>query len=278
MNYATLAQIKSYLGISWTSSDTILQTLMDSSYVTLNNLLGVDTMNEATNTDTVDVNTIYQNVWYYGYNILLKNKPVSAITTINGTAYAWVKGTGYLIVCERKIIIKDLSTYIATLNWDFFDIIYTAGYDRDEVKTLDVSAAIDATGGIVTIPLTANWYSEDEVITIAGSTNYDGTYTILSATTDTFNITATYNAETFAWTETCTNTIPWSGDELPNDIALLQMMLVGGLYSARGHEWIKSYKLGDESITFSDMNWTSPDDLFFSFKVILDKYKTFTLP
>ena len=279
MNYATLAQLKSYLWISWTSSDTILQALLDSSYVVLNNLFGVDTMNEASNTDTVDVRKIYHNVWYYGYNVFLKNKPVSSLTSINWTTYTWVKGTDYLIVYDRKAVIKDLQEYITTLVWDYFDIVYVSGYDRDNVKLLDNAAAVDATGWIVTIPLTANGYSEDEVVTIAWSTNYNGNYTIVAVATDTFNITATYNAETFAWTETCTSiAVPWPNDELPNDIALLQMMLTSGLYNTKWNEWIKQYKLWDESITFKDINWTSADDLYFSFKVILDKYKTFTLP
>lgn len=68
--------------------------------------------------------------------------------------------------------------------------------------TLDNAAAVDAGSGLVTIPLTAHGYKAESHISIRGSTNYDGTYEIQSVATNTFNILATYVAETFINTET----------------------------------------------------------------------------
>jgi len=207
INYATLAQVKDYLGISWTSEDTVLQQLLDSSYYIINNLLNVDTLNETTGIEQVDAKNIYSNVWYYWYNIFLKNKPVSAVTKINWTSYAGAKGTDYIIVYDRKVVIKDLYNYITNLQRDYFDIEYTRWYDRD-----------------------------------------------------------------LSWTT------PWPNDTLPDDIKLLQMMLVSGKYNTKWSEWLKQYKLWEETITFGTINWQSADDIFFSFKIILDKYKSFILP
>jgi len=207
LNYATLAQVKSYLGVSWTSEDTVIQQLLNSSYYTLNKLLSITSFNETTSTEQVDIREIYRDAWYYWYNIFLKNKPVTAITKINDTAYTGVKGTDYMIVYDRKAIISDMNDYVLNLDFNYFNIEYTRWYDRDE--------------------------------------------TLL---------------------------VPWTWDTLPDDIKLLQMMLVSGLYNTKGMEWLKQYKLGDETITFWSVSWKAADDTYFSFKTILDKYKTFILP
>ena len=72
--------------------------------------------------------------------------------------------------------------------------------------TLDNAAAADASvnGGstLVRMPSTGHGYKAGSVVEIAGTTNYDGTYTIAAAATNTFDIYGTYVAETFAGTET----------------------------------------------------------------------------
>ena len=70
--------------------------------------------------------------------------------------------------------------------------------------TLDNAAAVDKGGGLVGIPSTAHGLSVGENVTISGTTNYNGNEDIVSVTADEFVITAAYNAETFAGTETCT--------------------------------------------------------------------------
>ena len=69
-------------------------------------------------------------------------------------------------------------------------------------NTLDAAAAVDATGGLVTIPLTAHGFAKGSMIGIRGSVAYNGVYEIAAVATDTCNIYATYVAETFAGSET----------------------------------------------------------------------------
>lgn len=68
---------------------------------------------------------------------------------------------------------------------------------------LDAEAAVDAGGGEVTIPALAHGLTQNDSVVFHGPTNYSGPYTIASVTTDTFNITATYEAETFSSTDYC---------------------------------------------------------------------------
>jgi len=201
-NYATLAQVKDYLWITDTSNDSLIQHLLNSSYYLLNKLIWVTTLNGWSVTEELNLGDIYKWVWYYWFNIYLKNKPVSAITKINWTAYTWVKWTDYMITYDRKLTIKDLDNYIVSLNFDVFEIEYTAWYNRDD-----------------------------------------------------------------SWVDT-----------LPDDIKLMQMMLVSWLYNKKGNEWIHQYRLWDESISFWSQNNMGADDMYFSFKTMLDKYKSFYLP
>jgi len=264
MNYTTLAELKTYLSISWTDNDDILNSLLDSTYSLINNLLKIDSFNLDSYTDSIDLNYLY-----IDWTVFLKNYPVIWLTTINWISYTGVLNTDYKVVNNRQVIINDVWNYLLNLNFNFVDINYTSWYDRDEIKTLDNSAAVDAWGWEVTIPLTANWYSADETITLSWTINYDWTYTIISVTTDTFNITATYNAETFVWTETSTNTVPWSNDELPDDIKLMQQLLVWWFYNKKGSEWIKSYSIWEESIIFG--GWDKTD--YTSFLGVFNTYK-----
>lgn len=59
-----------------------------------------------------------------------------------------------------------------------------------------ITAVADAGSGNVTFT-TANNLSAGSIITISGTTNYNGTYTVVSATSTTFTITHAYTAETF---------------------------------------------------------------------------------
>lgn len=67
-------------------------------------------------------------------------------------------------------------------------------------------------------------------------------------------------------------------DDLPDDIKLMQMMLVWWMWNNKGMEWVSSYKIWDESITFWNINWQSADEVYFSFKMLLNRYKSFNLP
>lgn len=70
------------------------------------------------------------------------------------------------------------------------------------MNTLNNAAAVDAGNGQVTIPCDTHGFLAGSHIGIRGSTNYDGTYEIVSVAADTFNIYATYVAENFTGLET----------------------------------------------------------------------------
>ena len=73
---------------------------------------------------------------------------------------------------------------------------------EDISDTLDNDDAVDKGDGTVGIPITGHSFSEDDWITIDGSTNYDGSYLVVSESVNEVVITATYTAEEFAGTET----------------------------------------------------------------------------
>ena len=73
--------------------------------------------------------------------------------------------------------------------------------------TLDADDAVDTGGGLVTLVSTAHGFAVGSQIYISGTTNYDGMHTLAAVATDTFNIYATYVAETFAGSETVTVTL-----------------------------------------------------------------------
>ncbi len=72
-------------------------------------------------------------------------------------------------------------------------------------KTINAGDAVDNGDGTVTIPMGANLFKTGDAVTITGSVNYDGDYTLpnqATATESNILITATYTAETFTGTET----------------------------------------------------------------------------
>lgn len=74
---------------------------------------------------------------------------------------------------------------------------------KDYDRFLNAAAAVDKGGGLVGVPSTGHGWTTGKSITLTGTTNYDGTYT-LDATTSANElvITATFVAETFATTDT----------------------------------------------------------------------------
>jgi hypothetical protein len=87
----------------------------------------------------------------------------------------------------------------------FFD---SASYDLVEYN-LDNAGAVDKGSGLVGIPITAHTFIDNDITTIAGTTNYDGTYTIVSQTANEIVITATYVVETFTGAETASWSRGW---------------------------------------------------------------------
>ena len=79
------------------------------------------------------------------------------------------------------------------------------------------------------------------------------------------------NIEYTAWYET-----------IPDDLKLLEMMIASWLRQEHNYEWVSEYRLWDETIKFWSKTWNnwvlSPDDIYFSFTTLLNKYKNFYLP
>jgi len=69
---------------------------------------------------------------------------------------------------------------------------------------------------------------------------------------------------------------------IPDDLKLMEMMLASWMRQEHNYEWVQSYRLWDESITFGSKTWSNwtltPDDQYFSFSTLLNKYKNFNLP
>ena len=63
---------------------------------------------------------------------------------------------------------------------------------------INAAAAVNVGGGVVGIPVTGQTFNTGDAITITGTVNYNGAYTVLaSSTANQVNITAAYVAETF---------------------------------------------------------------------------------
>jgi len=57
-----------------------------------------------------------------------------------------------------------------------------------------ITAVADAGGGVCTVTATAHGQADGATVTIAGTTDYNGSYTIANVTTDTFDITETFTS------------------------------------------------------------------------------------
>lgn len=121
---------------------------------------------------------------------------------------SWVQAPWFTAAGQIEYWIQDTNATNIQLirrTGGFFD---SASYDLTQYN-LDVAAAVDKGGGLVGIPITAHTFIDDDITTLAGTINYDGTYTIVSQTANEIVITATYVAESFAGTETASWSRGW---------------------------------------------------------------------
>ena len=119
-------------------------------------------------------------------------------------------------------------------------------------------------------------------------TNYDGTkWTDYMITNQRRVIFKSFNYNSDFWFITIKYSAWYNRnnewvDELPDDLKLMEMMLASWMYMKEWKEGVSSYKLWDETITFWTISWNNwimtPDDQYFSFTALLDKYKNFNLP
>jgi hypothetical protein len=131
------------------------------------------------------------------------NYPVTNLTANNYRKKVWKAVSGVQIATLR-IPISANAEVISLHNTNAETVICTITLDSAE-QTLNNAVAVDKGGGLVGIPLTGHGYSEANILLLNGSTNYDGVHILPSQTSGSANeiiITATYQAETFAGTET----------------------------------------------------------------------------
>lgn len=82
-----------------------------------------------------------------------------------------------------------------------------ATFDNTTTDTIDNAGAVDKGGGLVGIPVTGHAFSAGREVTIAATTNYNGSFTIISQTTNEVVITSSFTSETFGGSETIISTI-----------------------------------------------------------------------
>lgn len=124
--------------------------------------------------------------------------PYSSFTDVEAT-------TGELaLVCDwvaQACIDIQSSQNQDSLRWKFLHTEYSR--DTRATENLDAAAAVDNGDGSVGIPITGHGFSSGDLVTLSGTTNYDGTYSATEATSaNTLVVTTTYVAETFAAAQT----------------------------------------------------------------------------
>ncbi|MDD4950926.1 MAG: phage tail tube protein [Desulfovibrionaceae bacterium] len=158
---------------------------------------------------------------------LAKGAPVliAGTTNFNG-AYTLQNETS-----ADELVVTD--TYAA----ETFDGSETV--DLAKQLTLDAGPAVDKGSGKVGLPCTAHGLPVGAEVTIAGTTNYDETYTVGRGTSaDELVVTETYSAETFDGSETVTAYF-WDldfsvGDDMPSFLLEKQFPDVSTYLRAKG--------------------------------------------
>lgn len=110
-------------------------------------------------------------------------------------------GPGISVNAKRRLDL-DLHSGLSLVSAYPMDQEFHASGTAAMATTLDNAAAVNAGSGLVTMPATAHGFKVGTTVAISGSTNYDGLYEIQAVAANTFNIIATFTAETFAGTET----------------------------------------------------------------------------
>lgn len=234
--YTTVSEIKTVLGISGTSQDTLIGRLGISMENVLNNLLGVDTLDYSSYTEEIVTGCDER---YFD----VKNQPVVSVSAIeefeSGIAYTgWTveKTVGNRVYLDRS---HGLGSYE-------YLVSYIAGYQRTISSNLRAVAVVNNGNGTVTLGVTSgHTLASGDTVVIAGTTNYNGTFILSSVGADTVTFPATYVAETTATDDTIV------GDHLPPEIKLCVAYLVAGAMSDRSKmPGVSSYSLLGKSMNF----------------------------
>lgn len=132
MTYTSLAEVKTYLGITDTSFDTILTELVSDADLEINNILQVDGLAAETATELIRYKDIkVNNGGLYGHaRFAVKNYPVTALNKINGETYTGTIGirNQYFVEQNRYINLVDLYNYTTNDKFEFIEVEYDYGY------------------------------------------------------------------------------------------------------------------------------------------------------
>lgn len=121
--YTTLADVKTYLWITWTADDSRLTAILNGVEAYVNNIIW--DISTGDKTETINVDSIDQKTETFP----LKNKKVTKIKTVNWNDFtSKVNWTDYLIRVDDTVTINDIFTFISDLNFDVFDIVYTSWF------------------------------------------------------------------------------------------------------------------------------------------------------
>lgn len=191
--YASLTLFKNYLWIdaSDTSSDDILTFYLNSANAIINKYCGVKSFDKTQYEEVVFVKD--WSLWNVA--IYLNNKPVISIDSIAWNTYTGVKGTDYLVINERKVVLNIPND--SKLIYGYLPIVYTAWYNRNNAWTDEIPADLqlaemmlacgikqskESLGGIQSYKL---W---DETVTFGswGSDTADKIYSRVSAILDNY--------------------------------------------------------------------------------------------
>ena len=93
----------------------------------------------------------------------------------------------------------------AELDHSWLELTTQRKIGLDEKYYLDNSPAVEIGGAGIEIPCSGHPYVIGQSVTISGTTNYDGTYSLVSVGANSFVISAAYVAETFAVTDYATS-------------------------------------------------------------------------
>ena len=120
----------------------------------------------------------------------------------------FASGTDYEITVGGESGEGDVFFARSSGNWFRINVAGTA----DDLNVIDgaITAFADAGGGQVTVTSASHGLSDGYSVTITGTTNYNGTFTIANSDTNTFEITDTWVSDdaTGTWTYTNTNINP----------------------------------------------------------------------
>jgi len=130
--------------------------------------------------------------------------PVTNLTDNNYRKKVWKAASG-VQTATLRCAIASTAEVVTLHNTNAETAIVTVTLDSAEVELTDGQPAVDEGGGLVGIPAGGHGLSQDDVILIYGTDNYDGVYTLPSQAAgdaNEFIITAIYAAETFSNTDT----------------------------------------------------------------------------